>query len=119
MKEITQFANGISKFSRLRRLVLFLSSKYLLKHDISRGEGGFARRAKNFWDVFFARRAKTFWGVFWGVFAFFAGSFKSKKKTLVCTDVQIKEQNVFIRTSASIRHSFSDRAEDTYGVWYS
>ena len=63
MKEITQFANGISKFSRLRRLVLFLSSKYCLKHDISRG-GGFRPQGENFLGVFFARRAKKFWGVF-------------------------------------------------------
>ena len=84
MKEITQFANGISKFSRLWRLVLFLSSTYRLKHDISRG-GRFARRANIFWDVFFARRAKKNWGVFGGVFAFFAGIFKSKKKH--CSEV--------------------------------
>ena len=66
MKEITQFANGISKFSRLRRLVLFLSSKYRLKHDISRGGGSPVGR--------------NFLGCFFGVFLPFSQVFSKVKK---------------------------------------
>ena len=68
MKEITQFANGISKFSRLRRLVLFLSSQIIfavLSSVLSKKS-----------QVFFSPEGGKFWDVFWGVFAKSLGYFQ-------------------------------------------
>ena len=57
MKEITQFANGISKFSRLWRLVLFLSSQIIFAVLSS-------VLSKKNWGVFFRPKGEKILGCF-------------------------------------------------------